>query len=120
MRPEDVWWNSFSASIAKLMRTYKELPLPAHAKDMLDAWAEFAGKETFGGQLDDRDGALAAYRLHTQQVREAVAPERLLVLDVAEGWEPLCRFLDVPVRSRPFPHHNLRADFWEVLGGEPA
>jgi hypothetical protein len=26
----------------------------------------------------------------------------------------------VPVPATAFPHHNLRADFWEVLGGEPA
>lgn len=45
--------------------------------------------------------------------------ERLLVFDVAEGWGPLCAFLGVPVPDEPFPHRNLRADFWEVLGGEP-
>lgn len=120
VRPEEAWWASFSTSIAKLMRTYKELPLPPHAKDMLDAWGQFAGKETFQDRLDDRETALAAYRLRTQQVREALSPERLLIFDVAQGWEPLCRFLDVPTPSTPFPHHNLRADFWEVLGGEPA
>lgn len=120
VRPEEAWWASFSVSIAKLMRTYKELPLPPHATDMLDAWGQFAGKETFQDRLDDRDIALAAYRLRTQQVREVLPPERLLIFDVAQGWEPLCHFLDVPTPSTPFPHHNLRADFWEVLGGEPA
>ena len=50
----------------------------------------------------------------------AIPASRLLVFDVAEGWEPLCRFLDVPVPDDvPFPHHNLRADFWDAVGGEP-
>ena len=119
VRPEQAWWASFSHSIAKLVRSYRELALPPHARDMLDAWWEFAGKPTFGDRVDDREVALAAYRLRTQEVREVIAPERLLVFDVAEGWQPLCRFLDVPTPSTPFPHHNLRADFWEVLGGEP-
>jgi hypothetical protein len=119
VRPEENWWASFSVSIAKLMKTYKQLFLPPHAKDMLDAWAKFAGEETFGGRFDDRDTALAAYRLRTQQVQETLPPERLLIFNVAEGWEPLCRFLGVPTPSTPFPHHNLRADFWEVLGGKP-
>ncbi len=120
VRPEERWWASFSVSIAKLIRVYTDLPLPAHARDMLDAWVAFAGKPTFGNGIDDRDTALAAYRLRTEQVKAAIPADRLLIFDVAEGWEPLCRFLDVPAPDRPFPHHNLRADFWEAVGGEPA
>jgi len=120
VRPEDRWWASFSVSIAKLSRGYADLPLPPHAKDMMDAWMAFAGKPTFGDGIEDRDTALAAYRLRTEQVKAAIPADRLLVFDVAEGWEPLCRFLDAPAPDRPFPHHNLRADFWEVLGVEPA
>lgn len=120
VRPEDDWWRSFSRTIGKLMLTYRQMPLPAHVTAILDAWDRLAGQGTFGGRLDDRATAIAAYRLRTAQVLEAIPAERLLIFDVAEGWEPLCRFLDVPVPATAFPHHNLRADFWEVLGGEPA
>ena len=68
----------------------------------------------------DREAAIAAFEQRTQDVKATVPADRLLVFDVAQGWEPLCAFLDVPVPSTPFPHHNLRADFWEVLGGEPS
>ena len=120
VRPEEKWWASFSASIAKLSCIYTTLPLAPHAKDMMDAWVAFAGKPTFGDGIEDRDTALAAYRLRAEQVQGAIPPDRLLVFDVAEGWEPLCRFLDAPVPDRPFPHLNLEADFWEAVGGEPA
>lgn len=30
-------------------------------------------------------------------------PDRLLVFNVKEGWEPLCRFLGVPVPQQPWP-----------------
>lgn len=120
VRPEDKWWASFNKTIGKLMARYEELPLPPHIRDILSAWNDLAGKGTFGGVLDDEEIALAAYRRRTSEVREALPPERLLVFDVAEGWGPLCAFLDVDVPDMPFPHHNLRADFWEVLGGEPA
>ncbi|MBS0571623.1 MAG: hypothetical protein JSS08_00010 [Proteobacteria bacterium] len=120
VRPEDKWWASFDKTIGKLMARYKELPMPPHIHDMLAAWNDFAGKETFGGALGDREIALAAFRRRTADVRDALPAERLLVFDVAEGWQPLCAFLDVDVPAAPFPHHNLRADFWEVLGGEPA
>lgn len=120
VRPDDKWWASFNKTIGKLMARYEDLPLPPHIHDILAAWNGFAGKATFGGVLDDREIGLAAYRRRTEEVQAALPPERLLVFDVAEGWEPLCAFLGADVPDEPFPHHNLRADFWEVLGGEPA
>lgn len=120
VRPEEMWWKSFSPTIAKLADSYRDLPLPPHCHAMFDAWCALAGEGTFGGQMRDKDVALAAFRRRTEEVRAALPPERLLVFDVAEGWSPLCRFLNVPEPATPFPHHNLRADFWEVLGGEPA
>jgi len=52
-------------------------------------------------------------------VRAAIPPARLLVFDVAEGWAPLCRFLDRPVPAEPFPRVNSTEQFWEMIGGRP-
>lgn len=120
VRPDDKWWASFERTIGKLMHRYDELPLPPHVRDILSAWNGLAGQQTFGGILDNREIALAAYHRRLEEVQAALPPERLLVFDVAEGWEPLCAFLGTETPDEPFPHHNLRADFWEVLGGEPA
>jgi hypothetical protein len=35
----------------------------------------------------------------------------LLVWEAAHGWEPLCKFLGVPVPATPFPRENSRAEF---------
>ena len=113
VRPEAVWWDSFSKTIGKFATTYQEMALPPHIRAMIDAWMAFAGQGTFGGVFDDRDTALAAYRRRTEEVRAAIPPERLLVFDVADGWEPLCRFLGKPVPSIPFPHLNTNKEFWE-------
>lgn len=120
VRPEAQWWASFNKTIGKLMARYQDLPLPPHIRDILTAWNDLAGRDTFGGVLDDERIGLEAYRKRTAEVREALPAHRLLVFDVAEGWEPLCAFLGAEIPDEPFPHHNLRADFWEVLGGEPA
>lgn len=61
---------------------------------------------TFEGRFHDRDHALAVYRRHVERVRDTVPAERLLVFDVREGWDPLCRFLEVPVPGVPFPRTN--------------
>ena len=36
MRPEELWWKSFSTTIAKLMIDYKNMPLPPHVRAMVD------------------------------------------------------------------------------------
>src|SRR5437660_1617933 len=37
--------------------------------------------------------------------------ERLLVWRAGDGWEPLCRALELPVPDEPFPRANTREDF---------
>ena len=57
------------------------------------------------------------YPAHSGGAR-AIAPDRLLVFDVKEGWEPLCAFLDVPVPTdEPFPHVNDTAAFQTDIAG---
>lgn len=62
----------------------------------------------FEGRFEDRRRALEIFEERTAEVRAIVPPDRLLVFDVADGWEPLCAFLDVPVPDEPFPRANDR------------
>ena len=67
---------------------------------------------TFHGRFEDRPFAIDVFNRHNEQVRRVVPPERLLVFEVREGWEPLCAFLGVPVPAgKPFPHLNDTAEF---------
>ena len=69
-------------------------------------------QETFGGNFEDKDHAIAIFNQHIENVKQRVPPDRLLVYNVKEGWEPLCAFLGVDVpRDTPFPHLNDRANF---------
>jgi len=63
----------------------------------------------FEGRLEDRQRAIEIFHERTDEVVATVPADRLLVFDVADGWEPLCRFLGVPVPDEPFPHVNDRA-----------
>jgi hypothetical protein len=51
------------------------------------------------------------------EVQATVPAERLLVWDPKEGWEPLCKFLDVPVPPDPLPRLNDTASFREGIIG---
>jgi hypothetical protein len=62
----------------------------------------------FHGRFDNPDHAQRVFDEYTMRVRATVPADRLLVYDVREGWEPLCRFLGVPVPPTPFPNVNDR------------
>jgi hypothetical protein len=62
-------------------------------------------------ELDDRAVMTRFFRSHVEAVTHAISPPRLLVYHAGEGWERLCRFLDVPVPTEPFPLENSRAEF---------
>jgi hypothetical protein len=68
----------------------------------------------FGGRFEDKEHALEVFHRHVDRVREVVADDRLLVFRATDGWEPLCRFLDVPVPDGPFPHLNEGASLKRV------
>jgi hypothetical protein len=72
-------------------------------------------KGTFGGRFEDRDYAIGLYERHNAEVKASFRPERLLVYDVKDGWEPLCGFLGVEVPDKPFPHLNETASFRRMV-----
>ncbi len=58
-----------------------------------------------------REVLIEMFEAHNAAVRREIAPERLLIYQVAQGWEPLCAFLGVPVPETPFPRVNNTDDF---------
>lgn len=102
----EAWWRSASATIFPAIgQTPAEENAEWHSmvQDML-------GKR-FTTRWEDADEAMAAYERHNAAVREKVAPERLVEWQPGDGWEPLCRALNVGVPDKPFPHLNTSEEF---------
>lgn len=56
---------------------------------------------------DWEPGTMArAMERYNAEVIATVPADRLLVWTAADGWEPLCEFLEVPVPDAPFPRLN--------------
>ncbi|KAK3905987.1 efflux pump antibiotic resistance protein [Staphylotrichum tortipilum] len=70
----------------------------------------------FGGRTRGECQAKAreAYERHYDEVRRLVPEERRLEYRLSDGWEPLCKFLGVPVPDVQFPRTNTRVTHYKV------
>lgn len=108
VRDPQQWWASTASTIYRFRSAFprwllRSVPLTGQWLEMTD---RLVWDGLFDGRFADRDYAVIVFEQHIEHVRATCPPERLLVFDVAEGWDPLCRFLDVPVPSHPFPRLN--------------
>ncbi|HEX4198335.1 MAG TPA: sulfotransferase [Caulobacteraceae bacterium] len=102
VRDPDQWFDSTQATIFAPGRSMGE-----------GVRGEFFN--TFSGpmrdHLADRAYMTDHFLKHTEAVKAAIAPERLLIYQAGQGWEPLCKFLGAPVPDVPYPSENSRAEF---------
>ena len=115
VRDPDRWFELTQATIfAPDSPAFRPGPLS-------DFFASFTGD--FIAHIHDHAFMTDYFRRHTEEVIRTIPPERLLVYEVAQGWEPLCKFLGVPIPATPFPSENSRAEFIGRLkpgaGGPP-
>lgn len=72
----------------------------------------FSNERIGSYHVENKQETIAYFTQHNQNVMQRVPPEKLLVYQVKEGWEPLCAFLGVEVpKDKPFPHLNDRDSF---------
>ena len=106
------WYESMSETTLRVIRNRLR-----DAPDSRNLGSELVVKGAFQGRIDDPAHAVDIFNRHTAEVMEKIAPDRLLVFDVRQGWEPLCAFLDKPVPDAPFPRTNSRDEFDDIFFG---
>lgn len=109
-RDPDDWFDSVHATIAPFAANRGK-----HGADHPNAIAHMAHKliieALFDDRLTDRAHATAIFRAHIAEVQATIPPSRLLTFNVADGWAPLCDFLDCPVPEISFPRLNSSRQF---------
>lgn len=116
VRDPESWYKSCRNTIFKISHS-----VPVSIIRKLLPWMPFAApgkvanrmiwEQTFANRFTDKTFALEVFNRHIEEVKQYVKPERLLVYDVKQGWEPLCSFLGVPVPDKPFPRLNDTQEF---------
>jgi hypothetical protein len=65
----------------------------------------------FDQRMHDEAHCIEVFNRHNERVQQVIAPERLLVYDLAQGWAPLCGFLGAAVPDTPMPKANSTEEF---------
>jgi hypothetical protein len=110
VRDPDDWYDSVQKTIVPFI-TGRGAHSSAHINGIADMGHETVFVQVFGDKLSDRAHAIRVFNDHIASVKKAVPKERLLVIDVEEGWAPLCNFLGVEIPDTPFPRTNSTREF---------
>lgn len=114
-RDAESWYTSASSTIFKAIQTRQGawVPIQQQLAETL-----IIGK-TFHHRVDDKKYAMDIYESHLEWVRAYVPSDRLITLDVSDGWQGLCSHLDLPLPDKPFPHSNRTQEFNAKFQGVP-
>lgn len=108
LRDPKSWYKSVSNTIMPAMKkpdgTSPALPGVFGPK--------LIGERTFNFDFSEAN-MIATYERHNEEVKRTIPKDRLLVFEAKDGWEPLCKFLGVPVPEKPYPLMNTTEEFQE-------
>jgi hypothetical protein len=118
VREPERWYESAHATIFQakppVTKMASQAPFESLLRKRLGVFAfteALVWQRQFEDRFADKQFALNKYEQHNREVIEAIPPERLLVFEVAQGWDPLCRFFRVEAPSEIFPRVNEREAF---------
>ena len=112
VRDPDAWFDSVQATIVPFLAARGRHPSP-HVNAIGEMGQELIANQVFADRLTDRAHATRILLEHVAEVQARIPADRLLVMDVREGWEPLCAFLGKTVPEEPFPWTNSSKQFGE-------
>ncbi|KAK5634920.1 hypothetical protein RRF57_010632 [Xylaria bambusicola] len=114
-RDFDGWWKSFTTSLKdRVFAPVRSFIIGFITSTFLGIRPNQSMKKVLLGFFNTKTGneidkacGRKAYDDFFRTIREIVPPENRLDYRVGDGWEPLCKFLEVPVpKDVPFPRSN--------------
>ncbi|MBV9044290.1 MAG: sulfotransferase family protein [Alphaproteobacteria bacterium] len=114
LRDPKSWYKSVTSTILPAMKK----PVDGAAGPRLPGvfGPKLMGEGTFHNDFSEAN-MIAVYERHNEEVKRTIPRDRLLVFEAKDGWEPLCKFLGVPVPDKPYPNMNTTEEFQSRVGG---
>ncbi|CDS09961.1 hypothetical protein LRAMOSA02638 [Lichtheimia ramosa] len=115
-RDPDSWYKSVKNTIhiAATSRSQEEI---AALPEYLQRSYRMAKTVVLDGALADperfadEEAIKAYFNNHNEWVKKTIPADRLLVMQLGEGWDRLCEFLGKPVPDAPYPRSNSTEAF---------
>ena len=121
LREPEEWYESASATIfwaskpysLRILKLAVHLPFSSEARRRIPVlmYNRKLSELEFGKDLENKEKVIKRYNKHYEEVIKTIPDDRLLLFDPKSGWEPLCRFLKLPVPLIPYPKSNTRKEF---------
>lgn len=109
VRDPDEWYRSTYETIYAMTKARNKIIarlFPA-ARNMKQMIIDIIWDGTFHHKFEDEIYAKTVFKNHIEEVKRTVPKEQLLIYEIKQGWEPLCKFLAVPApQGEPFPIIN--------------
>ena len=128
--PASMFWRELSAanpdalvllsvrdSVEEWQQSLEDTILPLARRAEAAGWPEGRSLQqllvrfTGSSRWDSPALFTAAYLRHNDKVRRSIPLPRLLEWRAADGWEPICAALGLPVPDSPFPWRNRRSEW---------
>ncbi|MFN8296417.1 MAG: sulfotransferase [Chitinophagales bacterium] len=122
VRDPEKWYKSVNDTIYNIPRGFQRVMMKAvgifkpevkYMATFFDYVDNLLWNGFFEGKFEDKEFTIKKFNDWIEEVKRTVPPEKLLVFEVSQGWEPLCAFLNKPIPDKPFPRVNDTAEFNE-------
>ncbi|KAG2222808.1 hypothetical protein INT45_011618 [Circinella minor] len=124
LRDTEKWYASIKDTVAKVIENPKPIPGNTDEETLArERVREMSRTIIFDGMfkeskenmllMDDKEDLIKAkYEAHIEWVKQNVPSDRLFIMELGEGWDRLCKFLDMPVpQDITYPHTNTKQMF---------
>ena len=118
-RDPESWYKSFKSTIARLQPDFDECPfgvrvcfgfLGLPCKNASKMIHNVITRDCFNNDIS-KENMISSYLNYIESVKRKCPPEKLLIYNIKDGWEPLCKFLGVSVPNIPFPFGNSTKEY---------
>ncbi len=109
-RDPEQWYESAKNTIFMGMANWNKIENPETRARMKMA-NQIIIEGIFSGNYENKSHCIDVYNNHIDKIKTIIPKKDLLEFNVADGWKPLCTFLEKEVPEKPFPHTNTRASF---------
>jgi hypothetical protein len=111
VRSADSWYKSVKNTIhiAATKPTPDDPKLQKFKKMVYDVCAHGTIMDPI--KFQDEEAIKLDFVEHNEEVKRYVPADRLLVLELGEGWERLCKFLGKEIPDAPYPSSNSTEEF---------